>query len=140
VTSLDSPFAKLLLFALVHLAGGFALLRLANGAFSKGHAALGTSVLFSAAALRLALGVVAGVVANAALLSAPALPNRAFVLLVAFLPVRAGLWYLVVRLFLDREKRAVPLVRRWTAFGVIVSYLLDGAAIFLGPDLLGSVA
>ncbi len=137
---LDSPFAKLLLFALVHLAGNFALLRLAKRAFSKGGALLGTSVLFSAAALRLALGVVAGVAANAALLSAPGLPNRALVLLIVFLPVRAGLWYLMLRMFLDRETQSRALVRRWTAYGLVVSYLLDAAAILLGPDLLGSIA
>jgi hypothetical protein len=141
VTSLlSAPFAKLLLHALIVFAGSFAFLRLANRAYSNPGGALKSSVLVSAAALRLALGVVAGVVANVVLLKAPALKNPALVLLLAFLPVRTGIWYLVLGMFFDREKRQVAVSRRWTAFGVVVSYLLDTPAVFLGAAVLGSIA
>jgi hypothetical protein len=137
---LAAPFSKLLLYALIAFAGNFAFLRLANRACAPPDRPLKSSVLISAAALRLALGVVAGVVANVILLKLPTLPNPALVLLVAFLPLRAGLWYLVLGMFFDREKRAVLLIRRWTAFGVVVSYLLDTPAVFLGVAVLGSIA
>lgn len=136
---LASPFAKLLFFALFVFAGNFAFLRLADRAYSKPER-LAPSVLVSAAALRLALGVVAAVAANALLLRFPEVSNRALVLLLGFLPVRAGLWYWLLGMFFDREKKHVAVTRRWTAFGAIVSYLLDASALLLGTAVLGSIA
>lgn len=138
--SLDSSFTKLVLFALVEWVGYFVFLHVANRLASKGQTPLTQSVLVSAAALRLALGVVAGLVVQVVLLRVPALPNRSLIVLAAFLPIRAGLWYLILRMFFDREQRRTPLVRRLTAFGVITSYLLDVPAIFVGANVLGSIA
>jgi hypothetical protein len=148
VELLTAPFAKLLLFALIVFTGTFAFLRLASRAYSKPEGALPTSVLVSAAALRLALGVVVAVAANAILLRFPELPRRTVVLLLGFLPFRLGLWHLILRMFFDRERPSedrrargrAALTLRWTVFGATVSYLLDTPALIIGTAVLGSIA
>lgn len=138
--SFDALYAKLVLSAVITGGGYLAFLHIANRLASKGGTPLSRSVLVSIAALRLALGVSARFVVLVALPHVLPLPHRSLVLgLAVFLPIRAGLWYMVLRMFFDREGRRGSLMGRLVAFGVIASYLLDVPAILLRMNILGPI-
>lgn len=142
-----APFAKLVAYAAIVLVGSFAFLVFANRVYPAPVTRLKLSVLFSAAALRLALGVLAGVVANVILLELRPRVHPVLPLLLAVLPVRLGLWRLVLEAFFERDvtpeqAKAPGRARKLWALaglGVLVSYVLDTPALFLGTTILGAI-